>query len=284
MTIAIASGKGGTGKTTVATNLALASPVATCYADCDVEEPNGHIFLRPQILTSTKVTRLMPVVREGVCDLCGICAEACRFNAIAVYTRGVSIFDDLCHSCGGCAIACPLDAIDERPREVGVVEQGRCGDLDYLGGRLNVGEAVIPPVVKAVKDAIMESELTIIDASPGTACPVIAAVRDVDFCLLVTEPTPFGLNDLTLAIEMVRKLGIPFGVVINRDGIGNGDTEEYCNSQSIPILTRIPDDRRIAEVYSRGDMIIDEIPGMKETFLNLLEEIVSRANSSAREN
>lgn len=284
MKIAIASGKGGTGKTTLATNLALASPVATCYADCDVEEPNGHIFLRPQMLTRTKVTRLMPVVKEDVCDLCGICAGVCRFNAIAVHTRGVSIFDDLCHSCGGCAIACPLDAIAEEPREVGVVEKGMCGSLDYLGGRLNVGEAIISPVVKAVKDAIKENELTIIDASPGTACPVIAAVQGVDYCLLVTEPTPFGLNDLTLAVEMVRELGIPFGVVINRDGIGNGDTEEYCNSQSIPILTKIPEDRRIAEVYSRGDMIIDEMPGMKETFLNLLEEIVGRVNSSARQN
>jgi MinD superfamily P-loop ATPase len=279
--IAIASGKGGTGKTTVATNLALVSPVTTCYADCDVEEPNGHLFLQPLISRTARVTRPTPVVREDVCDLCGICADACRFNAIAAHPHGVVVFNDLCHSCGGCAIACPLGAIGEELREVGVVEKGRCGDVHYVGGRLNVGEAIIPPVVNAVKDAIPADELTIIDASPGTACPVIAAVRDADYCLLVTEPTPFGLNDLALAVEMTRKLGVPFGVLINRDGIGNGDTERYCNSENIPVLMKIPDDRRIAEVYSRGDMVIDEIPEIREKLLQLLGDIVSRVGGSA---
>ncbi len=279
--IAIASGKGGTGKTTVATNLAHVAPVATCYADCDVEEPNGHLFLRPLIHRTTRVSRPVPRVDSETCDLCGLCAEACRFNAIAVHSRGVVVFDDLCHGCGGCSIACPIDAIVEEPREVGVVEKGRAGEIEYVGGRLKVGESIIPPVVKAVKRAVSGKELTLIDASPGTSCPVIAAVQGADFCLLVTEPTPFGLNDLTLAVEMVRKLGVPFGVVINRDGIGNGDTEKYCDSEGIPILARIPNDRRIAEAYSRGEMIAEEIPEMRENMLKLLSEIVGRAKEPA---
>jgi MinD superfamily P-loop ATPase len=281
--ISIASGKGGTGKTTVATNLAAVSPVATCYADCDVEEPNGHIFLRPDILKETRVTRPIPQIDESRCDLCGLCAETCRFNALAVHPRGVSVFEDLCHACGGCTLACPIGAITEIPRDVGVVMKGLADEIDFLSGQLNIGEAIIPPVVNAVKKDLPEKEITIIDASPGTSCPVIAAVQGTDYCLLVTEPTPFGLNDLTLAVEMVRKMKIPFGVVINRSGIGNGDTEQYCESEGIPVLTRIPDDRRIAEAYSRGEMIVDALPELRQRFLELLSAIIAEAKAGAGE-
>jgi MinD superfamily P-loop ATPase len=280
--IAIASGKGGTGKTMVATNLAAVSPVATCYADCDVEEPNGHLFLRPRVYRRAQVNRPIPRVNEGVCDLCGACAEACRFNAIAVHPRGVLIFSDLCHGCGGCAMACPIDAITEEPREVGVVETGKAGEIDYIGGRLHIGEPIVTPVIREVRRATPDDELVIIDAAPGTSCPVIAAVRDTDYCLLVTEPTPFGLNDLALAVAMVRKLGVPFGVLINREGLGNDETESYCEAEGISVLARIPEDRKIAEAYSRGELIAEEMPEMRRSFLELLGEVVSEAGESAR--
>jgi MinD superfamily P-loop ATPase len=280
--ISIASGKGGTGKTTVATNLAAVSPVATCYSDCDVEEPNGHIFLKPKIIKETRVTRPVPKVDAERCDLCGLCAESCRFNALAVHPLGVSVFEDLCHACGGCMLACPIDAIGEITRDVGAVIKGTRGNLGFVSGKLNIGEAVVPPVVKAVRRELRDKELTLIDAPPGTACPVIAAVQGTDYCLLVTEPTPFGLNDLRLAVEMVRRLALPFGVLINRAGIGNGETESYCESEEIPILAQIPDDRRIAEAYSRGEMIIDAIPEMRQQFLKLLSDIIIETNESAK--
>jgi MinD superfamily P-loop ATPase len=281
--IAIASGKGGTGKTTVATNLAKVSPVAACYADCDVEEPDGHIFLKPRVFRTTLVTRPIPKVDMSICDLCGKCAEVCRFNAIAVLPHKVMLFDDLCHGCGGCTIACPLEAIHEDGREIGVVEKGKCGGLDFIAGRLHVGESIVSPLVRAVKQELPENGLTILDASPGTSCPVVTAVQGADFCILVTEPTPFGLNDLMLAVQMTRKLGVPFGVVINRDGIGNSDTEDYCKAEGVSILARIPDDRRIAEAYSRGEMIVDAVPGMRDKFLSLLTQIVSRKERPSRD-
>jgi len=266
----------------VATNLAAVSPLRTCYADCDVEEPNGHIFLEPTIRRKTLVTTPVPRVKAESCDLCGICSDVCRFNAIAVHSKGVEIFDELCHGCGGCTIACPMNAIWEKPREIGVVRVGASGHAQFIDGKLNIGEAVVPPLVKAVKKEIPEAELVLIDAPPGTSCPVIAAVSDADYCLLVTEPTPFGLNDLTLAVGMVRELGVPFGVAINRHGIGNADTEEYCKAEKIPVLIKIPDDRRIAEAYSRGRLVVEEVPGMRSEFLRLLTAITGEVQSARR--
>ena len=276
MKIGIASGKGGTGKTTVATSLSRIAPRKVCYVDCDVEEPNGHIFLSPEIHKTLPAVIPVPRIDEHLCELSGTCKDVCRFNAIAVLPNIVLVFGELCHGCGGCMIACPTQAIREIERKIGVVEIGTCGDLDFIAGRLNVGEAMSPPLIKAVKKEIPPDRLVFIDAPPGTSCPVIAAIDDVDYCLLVTEPTPFGLNDLKLAIEMVRALGIPLGVVINRDGIGNRDTEDYCVAESIPVLMRIPDDRRIAVAYSRGELIPDALPEFRKTFAELYDNLLDQ--------
>jgi len=272
--ICVASGKGGTGKTTVAVNMAKIAPSPVTYVDCDVEEPNGHIFLSPHIDERITVTVPTPRVDEKLCDFCGKCGEGCRFNAIAVLPSSVMVFSELCHGCGGCTLACPTGAIHEEQREIGAVAVGRSGSVEFIAGTLNVGEAMAPPLIRAVKRMITDRGITIIDASPGTSCSVIAAVGGCDYCLLVTEPTPFGLNDLKLAVAMVRHIGIPFGVVVNRDGIGDDKLEDYCRSENIRVLTRIPDDRRAAETYSRGEMLVDVLPNVREKITDLLQEII----------
>lgn len=276
MILAVASGKGGTGKTTIATNLAfLAARTerAVTYLDCDVEEPNGHIFLKPRIAASEPVFVPVPVVDESRCDLCGKCADICQYNAIVVLGKTVLPFPNLCHGCGGCALVCPTGAISETGREVGVVEEGSAGRVRFVHGRLRIGEAMSPPLIRAVKHRIPSDGVAIVDAPPGTSCPVIQAVRGSDFVLLVTEPTPFGLNDLKLAVEMLRALGLPFGVVVNRAGIGSDDVYDYCRKQSIEVLLRLPDDRRIAEAYSRGALALEALPEYRDDFAKLLEAV-----------
>ena len=260
MKISIASGKGGTGKTTIATNLAVViarMDKTAAYLDCDIEEPNGSIFLKPEITEKTNVTVLVPKVIHDKCNLCGECSAACEYNAIAVLGKTVVVFDSLCHSCGGCLDVCPEDAIEEIPRTIGSISQGIGIGVEFYEGRLNVGEAISPPVTKALKKLATTSGVTIIDAPPGTSCPVIEAISGTDFVILITEPTPFGQNDLELAVGMVREIGLPFGVVINRSDIGDSRTEEYCLKEGINILMRIPFDRQIAEAYSRGEMMFD---------------------------
>ena len=222
MQIAIASGKGGTGKTTVATNLAYVASrngQSVAYLDCDVEEPNGHIFLKPEITDRKPVGSLIPQVDAEKCTLCGECGEICQYSAIVRVGEKVLVYPELCHGCGGCSLVCPADAITEVSREIGVLETGRAGAIQFAQGLLNVGEAMSPPVIRAVKSTAFQADLTIVDAPPGTSCPVIEAVRGADFVILVTEPTPFGFHDLKLAVEMVRVLKLPFGVVINRAGL-----------------------------------------------------------------
>jgi MinD superfamily P-loop ATPase len=270
--ISVASGKGGTGKTTVAVNLALSLDNVQLL-DCDVEEPNSHIFIKPLFKRSEPVYVPIPVVDLNKCDGCGRCKEVCAYNAIAVTNKKVLIFPELCHGCGSCTYFCPNDALREENEEIGVVEIGEKGGIEFIHGKLNIGKMTAPPVIRAVKKHINRRRTTIIDVPPGTSCPVIAAIKDTDFVVLVTEPTPFGLNDMILAVEVTRKLGIPFGVVIKRSGLGNKDTDKYCQKEDIPILMRIPFSKKIAEIYSRGDPIIKSLPEYKKKFQKLFEEI-----------
>ena len=280
--IAIASGKGGTGKTTVATNLVVQFALSgekVVYGDCDVEEPNGHLFLRPEILTSEPFSIATPRVVKERCTGCGRCGEVCVYSAIVVINKQVLTFPELCHSCGGCWLACPEDAIEQAEREIGVVETGRAFEtIGFVQGRLRIGEAMAPPLIRAVKQTVPEATLQVFDAPPGTSCPVIQTVRDADYVILVTEPTPFGLHDLTLAVEMLRELQKEFGVVINRSDVGNQDVRDYCDRESIEILTEIPDDRKIAEAYARGEIAVRALPGYPKLFQTLLEKILARTN------
>ncbi len=277
MKIAIASGKGGTGKTTVAVNLAyyLANKGnRTVYADCDVEEPNGHLFLEPDWKQNFGVAVKIPKINESKCDFCGECSNICQFNALAVLPNKVLVFPTLCHSCGGCFNICPQKAIEEVDRIIGVVKFGIGKGIITYEGRLNVGEAISPPIIKYLKDRIAPSDFTIIDCPPGTSCPVIEAVRESDYVILVTEPTPFGLNDLELAVGMVRELNLPFGVVVNRYGIGDDRVHTFCNNHGIDILLEIPNDRKIAEVCSEGKLIIDTLPHYSVYFDTLIQGII----------
>jgi MinD superfamily P-loop ATPase len=279
--IAIASGKGGTGKTTVATNLVVTATQSghrAVYGDCDVEEPNGHLFLRPEIETSDPLALEIPSVVEERCTGCGRCGEVCVYSAIVVINKKVLTFPELCHSCGGCWLACPEDAIEQGAREIGVVETGRALDtVGFVQGRLRIGEAMAPPLIRAVKQRAPEDILQVFDAPPGTSCPVIQTVRDADYVVLVTEPTPFGLNDLRLAVEMLRELGKPFGVVINRSDVGDEGVRRYCAEEEIEILVEIPDDRKVAEAYARGEIAVRALPKYGELFKDLLEKVVDRA-------
>lgn len=278
MILSVASGKGGTGKTLVATSLALSLEQGTVQLlDCDVEEPNAHILLRPQIDSPRPVTVPVPAIDTEKCTYCGLCSEACAYNAIAVAGRTVLVFRELCHGCGACSYVCPAGAISEEPRQVGVVESGRAGGVRFVGGRLNVGEAMAVPLIRAVKKLADPKATVILDAPPGTSCPVVETIRGSDFCLLVTEPTPFGLSDLTIAVEVAREVNVPCGVVINRDGPGDEGVERYCAQEGIPVLMRIPFDRRIAEAYCRGETLAAYMPSWQQAFRDLFEAVTRLA-------
>jgi len=273
MIISIASGKGGTGKTTVATNMAFALGKDVQILDCDVEEPNVHLFLHPEIENRTVAFTPVPEIDKAKCTYCKKCSDICRFNAIAVLNDIILTFPELCHSCGGCMAVCPEKAITETGRELGVIERGKSGDIRFTHGRLRVGEAMSPPLIKKVRSFIVDNMINIIDAPPGTSCPVISAMKKVDYVVMVTEPTPFGLHDLKLAVEAVKLLGVPRGLVINRSDIGNHDVKEYAQKEDLPILMEIPFDRKIAEAYSNGKMMVQEMPEWKEAFLALYRKI-----------
>ena len=228
MIISIASGKGGTGKTTIATNLAVALGTDVKDLDCDVEEPNDHIFIQPEITHTEKVSLKVPQVDMNKCSLCGKCQEICQFQAIVVVGKTVLTFPELCHSCGGCMEVCSEDAITEVDREIGVFESGSRNGLEFAYGRIFVGQVMAVPVIERVKDAVQPDKINIIDAPPGTSCPVISSVKNTDFVILVTEPTPFGLNDLKLAVGMVKILNIPHGIIINRSDLGDNKVKEYA--------------------------------------------------------
>jgi MinD superfamily P-loop ATPase len=307
MIIAVASGKGGTGKTTVATSLAqsiaadggsrlgsgdpgqLPAPVSLrrrhrlLFLDCDVEEPNAALFLEPDIDQQQEVGILIPEVDYERCTFCGRCAEVCPWHAIAVVGRKVLVFPELCHGCGSCTLNCPENAIREVLHVMGLLESGQAGPIDFGHGVMNVGEAMAVPIIRQLKARQMastEAEVAILDASPGTSCPVVETMRGADFVLLVTEPTPFGLHDLRLAVQVARdELGLPVGVVVNRDGVGDKGVDEYCAAEDIPILMRIPLDRRIAEAISGGQALVEALPEYRAHFVALYEQIAGIVSS-----
>ncbi|MFX0094193.1 MAG: ATP-binding protein [Candidatus Hodarchaeota archaeon] len=273
MKIAIASGKGGTGKTTVATNLAINLDQAQLL-DCDVEEPNSYLFLQGlELKKIDEVSIQVPLIDENKCDFCRKCAEFCEYNALAVVPSKVLFFPELCKGCGGCSLICPQEAISEGKKTIGIIEAGQLNGLNLFHGILNLGEPLATPIIKTLKKKADSSRTLILDSPPGTACPMIETVRDADYCILVTEPTPFGLHDLKIAVKVVQTLKIPHGIIINRDGIGDDRIEEYCQEESIPILMKIPNDRKIAHFYSKGIPFSQEMPEWKEKFRELLEQI-----------
>lgn len=258
MQIAIASGKGGTGKTTI--SVTLASYLAErCnhvqLVDCDVEEPNSNLFFKAPIEKEEIVYSFIPVVDEEKCNGCGKCGEICEFSSIVLINKSPLVFPDMCHSCGGCMLVCPTEAIEEKKKEIGIIEYGTKDNITYIGGRLNVGQVMSPPLIKEVKGKINEDIMSIIDSPPGTSCPVIESLHDADYVILVTEPTPFGLNDLQLAVNMVREIGLNFGIVINRSDVGDNRVVDYCREENIDLIASIPESREVAEKYSTGEFI-----------------------------
>lgn len=296
MIITVASGKGGTGKTTVAVSLALSlatdgdasDPARPLFLDCDVEEPNAALFLTRSLLPQTswerrEVGQMVPKVDPDKCTYCGRCAEVCQYNAIAVVGEKVLFFPELCHGCGSCNLNCPEDAIDEVLHVTGTVERASHGLIEFAQGVMNVGEPMAVPIIRQLKQSLIPSENgdapedrpVILDAPPGTACPVVESMSGADFVLMVTEPTPFGLHDLRMAVQVARdELGLPVGVVVNRDGVGDQGVDEYCAAEDIPVLMRIPLDRRIAEAYSEGIPLVEALPEYREKFQDLYDAIV----------
>ncbi len=279
MKIAISSGKGGTGKTMVATNIAATladQGQVVSYLDCDVEEPNGHLFLKPKIEKEGNITLFSPIgVDDEKCIKCGKCSEACTYNAIAVARGKVLFFPELCHVCGACEIVCPTDAIITGEKKIGVIKHGKSrGVIDFHYALLETAEGGMSPrLIKKVK-ACSGQGINIYDSPPGTACPVVATVKDTDLCVLVTDPTPFGVNDLKLAVEMCRKIGQEPMVLVNRAEYLDDELKKYCARARLEIIGEIPDDRKIAEVYSVGDIVIDKLPQYAQLFKDLTKRIL----------
>ncbi len=285
MILCIGSGKGGTGKTTVSLGFALALAKAgerVQYLDCDVEEPNAHLFFKGIQLKSRAARVLVPKIDRSKCDYCGECSKFCAYHAIAVFPENILTFNEMCHNCGGCVRVCPKNAISEVPRTIGNVKSGTARGVELVFGELNIGEAKAPPLIREVKKEINGDSTIIIDAPPGTACPFVEAVRESYYCALVTEPTPFGLHDLKIAVEVVRLLGIPFGVVINRSDVGDMCVENFCSENKIDVLMKIKNNRDVAVAYSNGLPITDAVPESGREFLKVLKEMDERTGNNQR--
>ncbi|KAF0108143.1 MAG: hypothetical protein FD146_1157 [Anaerolineaceae bacterium] len=282
MRIVVASGKGGTGKTTIATSLALGlagdgSAPPPIFVDCDVEAPNAHLFLKPLFEQSQPIGIMIPVVDEALCTHCGKCAEVCAYHAIAVLGQKTLVFPQLCHGCGSCTALCPEKAISERLDPIGVIERGPALEgIDFRRGLLDVGKPMSVPIIRALQKQVTPrpGQTVILDAPPGTSCPVVAAMQGADYLLLVTEPTPFGLHDLRLAAEVARELGIPTGVIVNRDNGPYPDLETFCRSSGLPILLRIPFERAIAEGIAQGKNLVEIQPEYGERFRQMFHQVV----------
>jgi MinD superfamily P-loop ATPase len=272
MIVAVASGKGGTGKTSVAVNMAL-SVGNVQLLDCDVEEPNAHLFLKPKISQTKAVTVSVPIVNEKLCNHCRKCSDFCQYNALFVGSREVMIFPDLCHSCGGCRIVCPAEAISEEPQRIGTLKHGVAGNVELVYGELDVQKPMAVPIIAEVKRQIRKDKSVILDSPPGTSCPVIQTVKGSDFCVLVTEPTPFGLHDLKIIVQVLETMKIPCGAVINRAGVGDKKVYEFCGEKNIPVMLEIPYDKQIAELYSQGIPFSQEMCEWKQKFQDLFETV-----------
>lgn len=281
MIVAVASGKGGTGKTMIATNLAvsLKDNMPVQLLDCDVEEPNTHLFIDYEQIFSEDVMLPIPSINQAKCNHCGICVQSCAFNALADIKVNLLVFEELCHGCGGCSLLCPTGAITQTYKKIGVVKKDHADGMGYIYGLLDVGAVLTPPVINKVKTHIKSDTAVIIDAPPGTSCPMINAVNGADHCILVTEPTPFGLNDLKLAVEVVRELDIPFGVIINRAGAEYPDMTNYLLRQDIPLLMSIPFKRQYASCYAEGKLLVDEFPQLQEDFKKMWQTIERRVKA-----
>lgn len=272
MIIAVASGKGGTGKTSVAVNIAL-SIGNVQLIDCDVEEPNSHLLLHPKECKSETVYTLIPKINLDKCTHCGDCARFCQYNALFTFKQEILVFSDLCHSCGGCEIVCPQKAISYEKYPIGTINSTLLDNLILVYGELSIGKPMAVPIIRSLKKMTDSTKTVILDSPPGTSCPFVETIKHSDFCVLVTEPTPFGLHDLKIAVEVLRKIKIPFGIIINRAGIGDEKVYDYCAQQSIPILLEIPYDRKIAELYSKGIPFSLEMPEWPEKFRILYSKI-----------
>lgn len=272
--VAVASGKGGTGKTFISTNLSWVSGAQ--ILDCDVEEPNVHLFLPLDLKEEVPVKVWVPRVDEARCDHCGICARSCRFNALLVLPEQVLFFEELCHGCGLCQYLCPQGAIGDGERVIGQVRLGRAGKVPYVGGVLKVGEPRAQPVIKAVKERLDPGLEAILDAPPGTSCPAVETVKGCDLCLLVVEPTPFGLEDLALSLDAFGRLGVKMAAVINRSDLGM-DADGFLSERGIKVLARIPFDPEIAQAYASGKLVVEEVPRYRGIFEEIWEGVLREA-------